>query len=74
MKRAIWLWVLGALLVAGYAVPYTLLAGVGRWSGAFLFWLLFGVLVWAILSVTVMRWRIHAKDADGPADQHEAQS
>lgn len=72
MKRATWLWLLGALLLAGYAVPYTLLTGVGRWSGAFLFWLLFGVLVWAILSGAVMRWRVDGGDAGEPADQHEA--
>lgn len=74
MKRAIWLWVLGALLIAGYAVPYTLLAGVGHWSGAFLFWLVFGTLVWATLSVAVMRWRVDAQDADDPNKQHGAES
>ncbi len=60
MKRTGWLWVLGALLLAGYVVPYTLLAGVGRWHGAFLFWLVFGVLVWGLLSLVVGRWRVSA--------------
>ena len=62
MKKSTWLWGLGALLLAGYVMPYTLLAGVGRWSGAFLFWLLFGVVVWAVLSLVVLRWRVEAVD------------
>lgn len=60
--KSTWLWILGALLLAGYAVPYTLLAGVGRWSGPFLFWLVFGLAVWALLSLVVLRWRVDALD------------
>ena len=63
MKRTYWLWILGALLLAGYALPYTVLAGQASWSGAFLFWLLFGIAVWALLTFTVMRWRV------GPGDR-----
>jgi hypothetical protein len=62
MKKNAWLWVLAALLLAGYVVPYTLLAGVERWSGAFLFWLFFGVVAWAVLSLAVLRWRVEAVD------------
>ncbi|MCE8016207.1 hypothetical protein HOP62_08965 [Halomonas sp. MCCC 1A17488] len=44
--KGIWLlWVVVALC---YAVPYTLLAGVTRWYGSFLFWALAGLAVIAL--------------------------
>ncbi|HEY0918993.1 hypothetical protein [Devosia sp.] len=64
MKRTGWLWGLGALLLAAYVVPYTLLAGIGRWHGAFLFWLAFGILVWGLLSLVVWRWNVSAVPPD----------
>jgi hypothetical protein len=68
MMKTGWLWALGVLLIAGYVVPYTVLAGVERWSGPFLFWLVFGVLVWAILSLVVLRWRVGPTAS--PIDEH----
>ena len=48
------------LVAAGYAVPYLLLSGVEAWTGAFLFWLAFGALVWLVLVRTVARWNVEA--------------
>jgi len=56
MRTTWWIWALIALLGLGYALPYTLLAGVERWTGTFLFWTLFGVAVWAVLVAAVSRW------------------
>lgn len=57
MRPVWWIWAIVILLVAAYAVPYALLATVERWSGAFLFWLLFGAVVWTVLIAAVSRWR-----------------
>lgn len=56
MRSAWWIWALIVLLGLGYALPYTALAGVERWSGGFLFWTLFGIAVWAVLVAAVSRW------------------
>lgn len=58
MRIPWWIWLLAVLLVAGYALPYTLLAGVEAWQGGLLFWTLFGVAVWAILVAAVARWNV----------------
>lgn len=65
MIRRLWLWALGVLLLAGFAVPYTILVGDGRWGGPFLFWLVFGVLVWILLSAVVLSWRVDALRPEG---------
>lgn len=64
MRTSWWIWAIAALLVLGYALPYTLFAGVERWTGAFLFWTLFGVGVWAVLVIAVQRWRGDAFDGE----------
>lgn len=58
MRLPIWTAGILALLVLGYALPYTLLSGVERWHGAFLFWILFGAAVWLLLVFGVSRWRV----------------
>lgn len=58
MRIAWWIWLLALLLVAGYAVPYTLLAGIESWQGSLLFWTLFGLAVWAVLVAAVARWNV----------------
>jgi hypothetical protein len=63
MRLPVWTIAVVALLVLGYALPYTLFAGVERWSGAFAFWLAFGAVVWVILVVTVSHWRPEAAPA-----------
>lgn len=45
------------LLMVGYAVPYLILPGREAWTGAFLFWIVFGGAVWVILVAAVARWR-----------------
>jgi hypothetical protein len=60
MRLPPWIVAIILLLVAGYAVPYLLLAGVEDWSGAFLFWTVFGLLVWLILVGRVSRWNVEA--------------
>lgn len=63
MRPTWWTWALVALLVAGYAIPYTALAGIERWSAAFLFWMLFGVAVWPLLVIAVSRWNVGGHSA-----------
>ena len=58
MRIAWWIWLLALLLVAGYAVPYTLLVGIESWQGSLLFWTLFGLAVWAVLVAAVARWNV----------------
>ena len=65
MQMPWWIWLLAALLLVGYAVPYTLLAGVEAWTGSLLFWTLFGVAVWAILIAAVSRWRVDGSTGGG---------
>ncbi len=60
MRLPLWVAVLLVLLVIGYAVPYLLLSDVEAWSGAFLFWIVFGIVVWIILVGRVARWDVHA--------------
>ncbi|KAA0010019.1 hypothetical protein F0A17_19235 [Billgrantia pellis] len=42
------IWLVWALVVLCYAVPYTLLTDVARWYGSFLFWTLAGLAVIAL--------------------------
>lgn len=64
MRMPWWIWALAVLLAAGYALPYTLFAGVEAWTGSLLFWIVFGVAVWAVLVAAVSRW-----DVDGGSGQ-----
>lgn len=66
MRPIWWIRAIVILLIAAYAVPYLLLATTERWSGAFLFWVLFGAAVWTVLIVAVSRWKV-----DGTADSGE---
>jgi hypothetical protein len=60
MRLPRWGLALIALLVAAYAVPYLLLAGVERWTGAFLFWIVLGLAVWGLLVGRCARWTVGA--------------
>jgi len=64
MARTLWPWLILGLIVLGYLLPYTILSGIERWHGAFLFWVLFGIAVWLILSVAVLRWTATAQEID----------
>ena len=58
MKSSLWIWGLGALIALGFLVPYAVMADSQAWSGPFLFWLIFGLLVYVILVRAVSRWRV----------------
>jgi hypothetical protein len=61
MRLPPWILALIALVALGYAVPYLLLTGTERWSGAFLFWIAFGAAVWLLLVGRVARWNAAEK-------------
>ncbi|MFV0492907.1 MAG: hypothetical protein ACK5M4_13925 [Pseudorhodobacter sp.] len=53
MTRRLAFWLIGAVIVACYAVPYLFLGSVTTWYGSFLFWSLAGVAV-IILNAAAM--------------------
>ena len=55
--RALWLWLVAALVLAGGAVPYGLMAGPDAGVSVALFWLGFGLAVAALIVVATLRWR-----------------
>jgi len=48
MKRSKWIWLVWAVVLLSYLVPYTLLSDVSRWYGSFLFWSVAGVVIIAL--------------------------
>ena len=48
---------LALLIVLAYVVPYGFLTGVSAWSGAFLFWTLFGLAAIALIFRLVSGWK-----------------
>lgn len=56
-NRALWLAVVGALVLAGGAVPYGLLAGPAAGLSVAFFWLGFGLVVIALIAVATLRWK-----------------
>ncbi|MCH2557552.1 MAG: hypothetical protein MK005_09675 [Alcanivorax sp.] len=48
MQRSKWIWLVWAVVVLCYLVPYTVLSDVHAWYGSVLFWTLAGVAVIAI--------------------------
>ncbi len=55
--RALWLAVMAALVLAGGAVPYGLLAGPAPGLAVAGFWVGFGIAVIAMIAVATLRWR-----------------
>lgn len=55
--RAIWLVLVLIIIVASYAVPYTLLSDVDEWYGSFLFWTLATAVVIGINAVVSSAWK-----------------
>ncbi|MEX2572489.1 MAG: hypothetical protein WD737_14410 [Gemmatimonadota bacterium] len=45
------------LVAASIAVPFTLLSGVPRLSGAFLFWTIFALVVISLIFVATAGWK-----------------
>lgn len=55
--RAVWLGLVAALVLAGVAVPYGLLAGPDAGLAVALFWLGFGLAVAVLVAAATARWR-----------------
>ncbi len=57
MKGKRWGWIIwfGFLLLLDYTIPYTVLSGVSKFHGSFLFWNLFAIA--AIVSIFVLLWK-----------------
>ncbi len=56
-KGIVWAGVVLVLVVLAYLVPYTLLSGVDRWYGSFLFWTAFGLAAIAAIWTMTRSWR-----------------
>ncbi len=56
-RRRAWILLYGLLLVLAVVVPYTALAGIGRWTGAFLFWILFALVAVVAMVLITAKWR-----------------
>lgn len=48
MTRSKWIWLVWAVVLLSYLVPYTLLSDVSRWYGSFLFWTVAGLVIIAL--------------------------
>lgn len=56
-KGIVWAGVVLVLVMLAYLVPYTLLSGVDRWYGSFLFWTAFGLAAIAAIWMMTRSWR-----------------
>lgn len=56
-KGIVWAGVVLVLVMLAYLVPYTLLSGVDRWYGSFLFWTAFGLTAIAAIWMMTRSWR-----------------
>lgn len=56
-RGIVWAGVVSVLVVLAYLVPYTLLSGVDRWYGSFLFWTVFGLATIAVIWAMTRGWR-----------------
>lgn len=48
MSRRTGLWLIAAVVVLCYLVPFTALSGVTHWAGSFLFWIVAGLAIIAL--------------------------
>ncbi|TCJ25734.1 hypothetical protein E0X81_07855 [Halomonas sp. GDM18] len=62
MKRSKWIWLIWALILLCYAVPYTLLSDVSAWYGSFLFWSVAGLVVIAVNLYITKDFEEHGND------------
>ncbi|WP_158773995.1 hypothetical protein [Cobetia sp. L2A1] len=62
MKRSKWIWLIWALVLLCYVVPYTLLTHVSAWYGSFLFWSVAGVIVIAVNLYITKDFEEHSND------------
>jgi hypothetical protein len=52
-----WASVVLVLVLLAYVAPYTLLSGMDRWYGSFLFWTAFGLATIAAIWAMTRSWR-----------------
>lgn len=52
-----WATVMAFLVLLAYVVPYTVLSGVDRWYGSFLFWTVFALVAIAAIWAMMASWR-----------------
>ena len=62
MKRSKWIWLVWAVVLLSYLVPYTLLSDVSRWYGSFLFWAVAGVAIIALNVFITTDFKEHGDD------------
>lgn len=62
MKRSKWIWLVWAVVLLSYLVPYTLLNGVALWYGSFLFWMLAGLAIIALNVFITKDFEEHSND------------
>jgi len=62
MKRSKWIWLVWAVVLLSYLVPYTLLSGVALWYGSFLFWMLAGLVIIALNVFITKDFEEHSND------------
>ena len=62
MKRSKWIWLVWAVVLLSYLVPYTLLSDVSRWYGSFLFWAVAGVAIFALDVFITTDFKEHSDD------------
>lgn len=55
--RAYWLFLVLALILLSYLIPYTLLTGVDAWYGSFLFWAVCTAAVIGVNAIVSSAWR-----------------
>ncbi|KAE8438710.1 hypothetical protein [Vreelandella piezotolerans] len=62
MKRSKWIWLVWAVVLSSYVVPYTLLSDVSRWYGSFLFWTVAGLVIIALNVLITQGFKEHSDD------------
>ncbi|MBW6391044.1 MAG: hypothetical protein LPK08_04545 [Halomonas sp.] len=62
MKRSKWIWLVWAVVLLCYLVPYTLLNDVQAWYGSFLFWTIAGLAVIALNLFITKDFEEHSND------------
>tara|TARA_B100000929_G_scaffold268663_1_gene237628 strand:+ start:211 stop:399 length:189 start_codon:yes stop_codon:yes gene_type:complete len=62
MKRSKWIWLVWAVVLLSYLVPYTLLSDVSRWYGSFLFWTVAGLVIIALNVFITSDFKEHGDD------------
>ena len=62
MTRSKWIWLVWAVVLLSYLVPYTLLSDVSRWYGSFLFWSVAGLVIIALNVFITSDFKEHGDD------------